>query len=96
MRRVARCPLGWQRSEVDDLKAQRTALVAQIDADTAQAAKLKLRGAGLEWTTCIEDRGMLHRDRDRRCIRMARDLAAKKPPMTFGSGDARYFVPEGY
>lgn len=88
--------LGWQRSEVDDLRAQRTALVAQIDADTSQAAKLKLRGAGLEWTTCIEDRGMLHRDRDRRCIRMARDLAAKKPPMTFGSGDARYFVPEGY
>ena len=88
--------LGWQRDEVADLKAQRTALVTQIDADTAQLAKLKLRGADLEWTTCKEDRGVLRRDRNRRCIRMARDLAAKKPPMTFGSGGAQYFVPEGY
>ena len=88
--------LGWQRDEVANLKAERTELVTQIDADTAQLAKLKLRGADLEWTTCTEDRGVLHRDRDRRCIRMARDLAAKKPPMTFGAGGAQYFVPEGY
>ena len=93
---IAWASLGWQRSQVDDLKAQRTALAAQIDADTAQLAKLKLRGGDLEWSTCTEDRGVLRRDRNRRCIRMARDLAAKKPPMTFGSGDAKYFVPEGY
>ena len=93
---IAWASLGWQRSQVDGLKAERTTLAAQIDADTAQLAKLKLRGADLEWSTCTEDRGVLRRDRDRRCIRMARDLAAKKPPMTFGSGDAKYFVPEGY
>ena len=93
---IAWASLGWQRDQVDDLKAQRAALAAQIDADTAQLAKLKLRGGDLEWSTCTEDRGVLRRDRDRRCIRMAHDLAAKKPPMTFGSGDARYFVPEGY
>ena len=93
---IAWASLGWQRDEVADLKAQRTALATQIDADTAQLAKLKLRGADLEWSTCKEDRGVLRRDRNRRCIRMARDLAAKKPPMTFGSGDAQYFVPEGY
>ena len=93
---IAWASLGWQRSQVDDLKAQRTALAAQIDADTAQLAKLKLRGGDLEWSTCTEDRGVLRRDRNRRCIRMARDLAVKKPPMTFGSGDAQYFVPEGY
>ncbi len=86
--------LRWQRGEVDDLKAQRTALVAEIEADTAQVGKLKLRGAELEWTTCKVDGGTWHRDRLRQCIRMDRDLATQN--LTFGTGADQYFVPQGY
>ena len=93
---VSWASLAWQRSQVDDLKAQRDSLSAEIAADQAIAAKLKLRGAELEWSTCTVSGTF--RDKQRKCIRVAADQAngTAVSGYTSGQGTPTYAIPEGY